>query len=29
VLWPEVAALIISGVLFMGLAALRFKKRLD
>ena len=29
VLWPEVTALIISGVVFMGLAALRFKKRLD
>ncbi len=29
VLWPEVLALIIFGVVIMGAAALRFKKRLD
>lgn len=29
VLWPEVTALVISGAVFMGLAALRFRKRLD
>jgi ABC-2 type transport system permease protein len=29
VLWPEVLALVIFGVVIMGAAALRFKKRLD
>ncbi len=29
VLWPEVVALMIFGVVIMGAAALRFKKRLD
>lgn len=29
VLWPETLALVIFGVLIMGAAALRFKKRLD